>query len=374
MAREPTTHTIRMPKWGLSMQEGTITQWHVKPGDVVAPGAPFCDIETTKITNEFEAPQGGVVHCLLVDADEVVAVGRPIAILAGKDALPAEIDAAVQAAAMAQEAGASPEAASSAVLFVDAGVSRLAYLAAGDPSSDNAVVFLHGFGGDHANWALVQGAVAAAGYRTIALDLPGHGASDKDVGDGTAATLALAVGAAIEAFGLNRIVLVAHSFGALVAARLVRDGGPVFGPVILIAPLGFGSVPNPAYIRGFLGAERRRDMTPVMEMLFAKPALLGRSIVNDALAALRGEGAREALNRIGDRLLNLGPDELGECWDLIGPDWHVIWGDGDIVVPAGLELRTALAERLSLVPDAGHLPHVEASDILSGIILHLLPG
>ena len=372
MAGEPTTHTIRMPKWGLSMQEGTITHWHVKPGDSVEAGAPFCDIETTKITNEFEAPQSGVVQRLLVGSDEVVAVGRPIAILAGPDAIPAEIDAAVAAAEAPGEAQAGPLAAGPVLRYAGTGTSRLAYVEAGDPSSANAVIFLHGFGGDHAGWAATQDALAVAGYRTVALDLPGHGASTKAVGDGTAAMLAQTVRAGIEGLGLKRITLVAHSFGALVAARLVKDGGLDPDAVILIAPLGFGVAPSPAFIRGYLGAERRRDMKVAMEMLFAKPSLLGRGIVSDALATLRDEDAREALNRIGARLLDPDPKDLGLWLDLLEPNVHLIWGNRDAVVPLDATVSGAIGEQLHVVEEAGHLPHVEKPAVVDNLILRLL--
>jgi pyruvate dehydrogenase E2 component (dihydrolipoamide acetyltransferase) len=56
------------------------------------------------------------------------------------------------------------------------------------PSGD-PIVLVHGFGGDKNSWLFVQQPLAEE--RTVyALDLPGHGASGKDVGDGALATLA----------------------------------------------------------------------------------------------------------------------------------------------------------------------------------------
>ncbi len=372
MARDPTTRTVRMPKWGLSMQEGTITHWHVQPGDRVAAGAPFCDIETTKITNEFEAPASGIVARLLVRPDEVVPIGRPIAILAEAETEQAEIDAAVAAAAGEDDRQRRHDTSVPALRFIDAGDSRLAYLEAGDPCSESIVVFLHGFGGDHANWTMTQGALAAAGHRTVAFDLPGHGASGKNVGDGGVEAVAGIVRAGIEALGLNRIGLVAHSFGALVAARLVRHAHLTVGPVVLIAPVGFGSAPDPAYIRGFLGAERKRDMKPVMEMLFADPAALSRTIVNDALAALRQDDARRALQRIGSTLLDLRPDALRDSRDLAASDCHFVWGDRDTIVPLDGNLGESLGSRLHIVADAGHMPHIEKPTVVNGLISRFL--
>ena len=40
---------ITMPKWGIEMQQGTITEWHAVPGGALAKGAPLLDVETEKI-------------------------------------------------------------------------------------------------------------------------------------------------------------------------------------------------------------------------------------------------------------------------------------------------------------------------------------
>ena len=70
-----------MPKWGIEMQEGTLTEWLVKEGDAVTKGQLIALIETDKITNEMEADAPGVVHKLLVPEGEIKTVGQLLAIL-----------------------------------------------------------------------------------------------------------------------------------------------------------------------------------------------------------------------------------------------------------------------------------------------------
>ena len=86
-----------MPKWGIEMQEGTLTEWLVKEGDAVTKGQLIALIETDKITNEMEADAPGVVHKLLVPEGEVKTVGQLLAILGdegeGSDAVDAFITA-----------------------------------------------------------------------------------------------------------------------------------------------------------------------------------------------------------------------------------------------------------------------------------------
>ena len=56
---------IVMPKWGLAMEEGTLTKWAVAPGQAVGKGQEIADIETTKIANAFESPASGMIRRLV---------------------------------------------------------------------------------------------------------------------------------------------------------------------------------------------------------------------------------------------------------------------------------------------------------------------
>ena len=72
---------LTMPKWGIEMQQGTLTEWHVQEGETVTKGQLIALIETDKITNEMEADAPGVVHKVLVPEGEVKTVGELLAIL-----------------------------------------------------------------------------------------------------------------------------------------------------------------------------------------------------------------------------------------------------------------------------------------------------
>ncbi len=71
---------ILMPALSPTMEEGTLSKWHVKVGDTVAAGDVIAEIETDKATMEVEAVDEGVVEALLVEAGaEGVKVNMPIA-------------------------------------------------------------------------------------------------------------------------------------------------------------------------------------------------------------------------------------------------------------------------------------------------------
>ena len=88
---------ITMPKWGIEMQQGTLTEWHVKEGESVEKGQLIALVETDKITNEMEADAPGVLHKALVPEGEVRVVGELLAVIGDADVDPSEVEAFIAA-------------------------------------------------------------------------------------------------------------------------------------------------------------------------------------------------------------------------------------------------------------------------------------
>jgi len=75
---------ILMPALSPTMEEGKLSKWLVKEGDVVKSGTILAEIETDKATMEFEAVDEGKIGQILVpEGTEGVKVNSPIAILLG---------------------------------------------------------------------------------------------------------------------------------------------------------------------------------------------------------------------------------------------------------------------------------------------------
>ena len=96
-----------MPKLGLTMTEGNIANWRKSEGDSVEMGEIIFDVETDKITKEFESTGAGVIRKILV-SEGTVEVLKPIAIIGKTDedisALLAEAEKAVGTAAPEEKA------------------------------------------------------------------------------------------------------------------------------------------------------------------------------------------------------------------------------------------------------------------------------
>lgn len=98
---------ILMPALSPTMEEGTLTKWHIKAGDTVSAGQVIAEIETDKATMEVEAvDEGEVLEILVAEGSENVKVNTPIARLSGEDAgaTPAANAASVQAPVAKEEA------------------------------------------------------------------------------------------------------------------------------------------------------------------------------------------------------------------------------------------------------------------------------
>jgi len=351
---------VTMPKWGLSMQLGKITAWAVAEGDEVKAGDDVADIETEKITGTLEAPDAGPVRRLVARVGEDVPVGGTIALLAPADVSDEALDAAALQARAVIDAGVPDEAAGAAELqTADVGGRKISYAGAGEQG--DVVLLVHGYGGDRNSWLFLQEPLAAR-YQVYALDLPGHGTSAKDVGDGTLDVLVGAVTGVLDALGAGRAHLVGHSMGgAVVLAVAARDPGRV-ASLTLIAPSGFGSEINAEYLRGFADAQTRRELKPVVGLLFADEGLVTRQLVDDLLAYKRLDGVDDALHALLGTLLD-GDAQRGDSAAVLARlggavPVTVVWGAEDRVIPAAHAESVSGATR-RVIDGAGHMPHME---------------
>ncbi|MCO8043429.1 2-oxo acid dehydrogenase subunit E2 [Acinetobacter bohemicus] len=84
--------TLEIPKWGLSMEEGTIAQWLIQEGTQFSKGQEICEIETTKIVNVLEAPFDGLLRKIIAKDGDTLIVGGVIAICADAEVSDAEVE------------------------------------------------------------------------------------------------------------------------------------------------------------------------------------------------------------------------------------------------------------------------------------------
>ncbi len=364
-----------MPKFGLAMTEGKVVSWAKEAGAVVAVGEELADIETTKITNTYESPVAGVLRRHVAREQEDLPVGALIALIAESSVADSDIDAFIEqfqaefaTRPIEAEGAAAPE-----PRTVEAGGRLLRYFETGTENEGRPVVLLHGFGGDLNNWLFVQPALSEH-HRVISIDLPGHGGSAKDVGAGDVATLAKAVLGVLGALDVPKAHLVGHSLGGAVALRMALDSPSHAASLTLIAPAGLGNEIDEDFTRDFITANRRKVLQPVLAKLFADPGLVSHDMMEDLLRFKRLDGAVEALTTIGNANFAGGQREIlrGRLGELGDTPVQVIWGAEDRIVPARHAEGLPAAIRTSVLPGAGHMPHLEKASEVSRLVLDFI--
>jgi pimeloyl-ACP methyl ester carboxylesterase len=440
---------VTMPKWGLTMTSGTITGWSREEGDPVTEGVPLLTVETEKAVDDVEAPASGVLRKIVAAVGSEVPVMGAVAVItapgedlsdedvqalvattsggtaAAGEALPrvaregrqaardasGRVNASPAARKRAGELGidlatveatgpggritsedveraAVAVAASAAAPRTEvvelADGTKIAALLAGPADATETIVFLHGLGGSQSTWASVLGHFAET-YRVAAVDLPGHGASDKPSPastDYSISGIAAKLAEFLEKLELAPSILIGHSLGGATALQLALDRSKLVRALVLVDSAALGLEINDELLDRIESAPSRDEARRLLELFFEDRRFVLERGINDMHAARNAQGADDAVKAIaasaftrrGQNLVLV--DRLGE----LEVPLLVIWGELDRVIPSrhAVAALTALPTAwLEIMEGVGHVPQVEAAPAFAEIVnrwLLSIPG
>jgi len=233
-----------------------------------------------------------------------------------------------------------------------------------------SLVLIHGLFGDRNVWAGTADLLVRAGFRTLAIDLPCHGSTRSEATSFSDIVDCVAEVVANQCSG--RVVLVGHSFGAAVAARVARKPTASVDTLVLIAPVGIGSQIEQSFLDGITYAESNEAILRELRRLTVAGIVPSTPYVNE----LR-QGIAARRNRIVDLCRQVswnGVQQLDTLPDLAASERKtvVIQGRRDQIIPWKQVLDVPPRVALHLLPDAGHMPQWEATTATTDIVLDSL--
>lgn len=257
------------------------------------------------------------------------------------------------------------------------------------PSDGEPVVFVHGLGGRWQSWLANLPAVADAGYRAIAVDLPGFGASEMPAETITIGGYGRWLDALCAELGLGSAAWVGNSMGGFVAAELAIQAPERVKRLTLVSAAGitveqqrsdrllallYRSESLAAYATGAVVARaawmaRRPGLRrAAMWFVMAHPERLPAALAYEQIGGVGTPGFLPALDAcsaypIRDRLPEIACPTL------------IVWGREDKIIPA----RDADVFE-QLIPDArkvvwddvGHVAMLEEPERFNRLLLGFL--
>jgi len=370
MMSEATIIPVVMPKWGLSMREGIVNEWLVDEGEEITPGMPILNVETDKIANAVEATDGGVLRRKVAGEGDVLPVKALLGVLAPPTVSEGQIDDFIQSWVVA-DVDEDDEEQVSVDRFIEVNDLRVRYVRKGEGTE--TLLFIHGFGGDLNNWLFNLDAFPDA--TVVALDLPAHGQTETRLTGNSLAALAGFVIEFMQALEMPAAHLIGHSLGGAIAAQLALDAPQRVRSLTLIGSAGFGPEINLSYTQGFIDAQSRRDLKPVVELLFADTELVSRQLLDDLLKYKRLDGVTDCLQQLHDGLFSGGQTSLpGQRLSGLTPPLLLIWGEEDAIVPPEHAALAPAGSRVVRIAGAGHMPQMEKSAQVNQLLQQHVSG
>jgi pimeloyl-ACP methyl ester carboxylesterase len=255
----------------------------------------------------------------------------------------------------------------------------------GEPTSP-PVLLVHGWGCSAFVFRRNMPALANAGFRAIAVDLKGHGLSDKPIASSeyTIDSLVVHLLEIVDALRLERPALAGHSLGGSLIYHFASKHPERARCLGLLSPVGLTGVPLMRLYRSV----SPKFLTPLLRKI--KPRL----IVRLALKRVYGKRGRASKRDVEEFL---APSQFPEfalaMRELLHTyDWSAakrrrlsvvdvpavgVWGSLDHMMPHdGMAIYLPLVPRivLSVIPDAGHLITEETPHEVNNALLDMLSG
>jgi pimeloyl-ACP methyl ester carboxylesterase len=253
------------------------------------------------------------------------------------------------------------------------------------PASGEPVVLLHGLASDSDTWDRAAPALAERGLRVLAVDLIGHGQSDKPRGTYLLDDFALSLAAFLDAVDVPAATLCGHSLGGAIAVHFGARYPERMRRLVLVSAGGLGREVHPMLRAAALPvapAVLRLALHPRLVAWYARPRLhrtlrlTPDNVANlrRARRALGADDGRDAFFAALRGVIEPG-GQRGSFIEMRTLAEHVptmlVWNEKDPVIPvshAHAAHEHLPGSRLVVFPGGGHEPHRRDADRFADVV------
>jgi 3-oxoadipate enol-lactonase len=239
------------------------------------------------------------------------------------------------------------------------------------------VVFLQGIGGAAKLWDPQVESFEKAGYRPVALDLPGYGARPP-VDTMTFDMLAEDVEQSVDRLGLECPVIIGHSLGGMIAQSCLRRRPTGYRAAVLSGTSPAFGNPSGDFQKAFVAARlgpldegrTMADMAPDIAVQLMGPDAdpANRALMIDVMGAISPRTYRAAVQCL------VGFDERANLGQIGVPVLCLVGSLDNNAPPAMMERMAGKIPGATyvLLPGLGHMPNLEAPSAYDQVIFDFL--
>ena len=272
--------------------------------------------------------------------------------------------------------------------FIDTSMGKLRYWQAGNEGE--VLLIVHGFAVSVELWRNMINRLSR-NYRVYAVDLIGHGLSDKpETLQGTVGEYAQCIGQFIDTMGLTQVNLLGHSMGAAAALQYANTDANKLKQLLLLTPAGlikhvpkrFRLAAIPLMGELLMGSPTHFAIALLLRWSVNNPRVITPEVVDAIYNNAHRSGVKPTnLKTIRSNVTPLGIIEASykstqDAFNNCSVPTHIIVGQNDPLIPFA-KIAQAIKpiinpEHFHVLTECGHLPHIEKPDALQQLLHRLL--
>jgi 2-hydroxy-6-oxonona-2,4-dienedioate hydrolase len=244
------------------------------------------------------------------------------------------------------------------------------------------LVLLHGVGSRADRFRSNVDGLGDAGYRAVAVDLPGHGLADKGALPYSVGYYASFVIGLIESLGADRAGIIGTSLGGHIGAQIAVTAPERVTSLVMVGTMGvvpLGQETTKAIARSIL--DRSRDgIAGKLRFILHRHGLITDAWIEEEFRINNSPGADEAFRRLSAYFADkVDDDVVGDR--LLGVSGQIpmllVWGADDEMIKPDVghaAQRTLKDIPLVLLTGTGHVPYLERPGDFNALIGDFLGG